>query len=138
MRKALIVDDEGPIRNLIAAVLRRERIPSNTAANGIDALEALRKESFGCVVLDLMMPVMNGREVIEEMLHHRVPRVPVIVVTAAGESGTADLDPDVVKVIIRKPFDVARVVEAVRAFCSDDTDDEIDASWPADSPRVTM
>ena len=61
--------------------------------------------------------------------------------TASGEGGTADLDPEVVKVIIRKPFDVARVVEAVRAFCSDDADDadkELDASWPADSPRVTM
>ena len=141
MRKALIVDDEGPIRNLIAAVLKRERITSSTAPNGIKALDLLRKETFACVVLDLMMPVMNGREVIEEMLHHRVPRVPVIVVTASGEGGTADLDPKVVKVIIRKPFDVARVVEAVRAFCSDDADDadeEVDASWPADAPRVTM
>jgi len=138
MRKALIVDDEGPIRNLIAAVLKRERIPSSTAPNGIEALDLLRKETFACVVLDLMMPVMNGREVIEEMLHHRVPRIPVIVVTASGEGGTADLDPEVVKVIIRKPFDVARVVEAVRAFCSDDADEELDASWPADAPRVTM
>ena len=59
MRKALVVDDEGPIRNLIAAVLKRERIPSSTAPNGIEALDRLRRESFGCVVLDLMMPVMN-------------------------------------------------------------------------------
>ena len=138
MRRALVVDDEGPIRNLIAAVLKRERIPSATASNGLDALELLRKDVFGCVVLDLMMPVMNGREVIDEMLHHRVPRVPVIVVTASGEGGTADLDPEVVKVIIRKPFDVARVVEAVRAFCSDDEPAELDSSWPADAPRVTM
>jgi CheY-like chemotaxis protein len=138
MQRALVVDDEGPIRNLLAAVLKRERIPADTAANGADAVELLRRHTYACVVLDLMMPVMNGREVIDAMLQGRLPQVPVIVVTAAGEGGTADLEPEVVKVIIRKPFDVARVVEAVRAFCAEEPDGDLDADWPADSPRVPM
>ena len=138
MRKALVVDDEGPIRNLIAAVLRRERIQADTAAHGKEAVALIRANDYGCVLLDLMMPVMDGREVIEEMLHHRLPRVPVVVITAAGEGATGDLDPDVVKVIIRKPFDVARVVEAVRAFCMEDSDPEMERDWPADAPRITM
>lgn len=138
MQKALVVDDEAPIRNLLAAVLKRERIPADTAADGADAVALLRRERYGCVVLDLMMPVMNGREVIDEMLRGRLPAVPVIVVTAAGEGGTADLEPEVVKVIIRKPFDVARVVEAVRAFCAEEADEEIDGARPGESPRLTM
>ena len=138
MRKALVVDDEGPIRNLIAAVLRRERIQADTAAHGKEAVDLIRVNDYGCVLLDLMMPVMDGRQVIEEMLHHRIKRVPVVVITAAGEGATADLDPEVVKVIVRKPFDVARVIEAVRAFCMEESDPELDRDWLQDTPRITM
>ncbi|HUP45173.1 MAG TPA: response regulator [Thermoanaerobaculia bacterium] len=138
MRCALVVDDEGPIRNLIAAMLRRERIPADTAGNGIEAVELLRTNRYACVVLDLMMPVMNGRDVIDAMLRHRVPQVPVIVITAAGESAIGDLEPEVVKLIIRKPFEVSRVIETVRAFCAEETDQPLAEDWTTDSPTVTM
>ena len=138
MKRALVVDDEGPIRNLLAAMLRRERIPTDTAGNGSEAIELLTRNRYACVVLDLMMPVMNGRDVIDAMLRHQIPNVPVIVVTAAGESATGDLEPEVVKLIIRKPFDVMRVIEAVRAFCAEEEDGTLDADWPADSPHVPM
>src|SRR5688500_1710081 len=72
MRRALVVDDEAPIRNLLAAVLRRERIPTDTAANGSEALELIEKNEYACVVLDLMMPILTGRDVIDAMLHYRV------------------------------------------------------------------
>lgn len=138
MKRALVVDDEGPIRNLLAAVLRRERIPADTAGNGSEAIDLLRRSHYACVVLDLMMPVMNGRDVIDAMVSHRVPRVPVIVISAAGESATADLDPEVVKLIVRKPFEVSRVIEAVRAFCAEEDDGTLDAEWAADSPTLPM
>jgi two-component system, OmpR family, response regulator ResD len=138
MRRALVVDDEAPIRNLLAAVLRRERISTDTAANGSEALELIEKNEYACVVLDLMMPVMTGRDVIDAMLHHRVPRIPVIVVSAAGENATGDLEPEIVKLIIRKPFEVARLIESVRAFCAEDADGPLDSDWPADSPHVPM
>ena len=138
MKRALIVDDEGPIRNLIAAVLRRERIPADTAGNGSEAMELLRTTDYACVVLDLMMPVMNGRDVIDAMIRHRVARVPVIVITAAGESAVVDLEPEIVKLIIRKPFEVTRVIEAVRAFCAEEDDAPLPDEWPADSPRLPM
>lgn len=138
MRRALVVDDESPIRNLLAAVLRRERIPTDTAANGSEALDLIGKNEYACVVLDLMMPVMTGRDVIDAMLHHRATRIPVIVVSAAGENATGDLEPEIVKLIIRKPFEVARLIESVRAFCAEEADGPLDSDWPADSPRVPM
>jgi two-component system, OmpR family, response regulator ResD len=115
MRRVLIVEDEAAIRNLLAAILRRERITADPAENGREALRQLAKHDYDCIVLDLMMPVMNGREVVE-ILRELPRRPPVILVTAAGDSHTADLPPEVVKLIIRKPFDVGRVVEAVQAF----------------------
>lgn len=123
MKRTLVVDDEGPIRNLIAAVLRRERIPSDTAPDGSVALDLLAKHSYACVVLDLMMPGTNGLAVIDAMSRDLVPRVPVIVSTAAGESVTSDLDPGVVKLIVRKPFDIGKLVDAVRAYCDEPADD---------------
>lgn len=119
MRRTLIVEDEAPIRNLVAAVLRRENIPSHTAANGREALDLMARNSYGCVLLDLMMPIMNGHTVIEQMRLWPEPRPPVIVMTAASDAQIGDLDPAVVKLIIRKPFDVGRVLEAVRAYCAE-------------------
>jgi two-component system, OmpR family, response regulator ResD len=119
MRRVLIVEDEAAIRNLLAAILRRERIIADTAENGREALRLMVKHEYACIVLDLMMPVMNGREVVEA-LRDLPRRPPVILVTAAGDAFTADLPPDVVKLIIRKPFDVGRVVEAVQAFVARD------------------
>lgn len=138
MKRALVVDDETPIRNLLAAVLRRERIPADTAADGAEAAELLTRTNYACVVLDLMMPIMNGRDVIDGMLRNRIPWVPVIVITAAGEGATFDLDPQVVKLIIRKPFEVMRVVEAVRAFCAEADDGDFAADWKADSSTLPM
>ncbi|MGZ8867658.1 MAG: response regulator transcription factor, partial [Thermoanaerobaculia bacterium] len=123
---------------LLAAVLRRERIPADTAADGAEAIEMLTRTSYACVVLDLMMPIMNGRDVIEGMLRHRAPQVPVIVITAAGEGATFDLDPEVVKLIIRKPFEVMRVIEAVRAFCAESEDGDLAPDWRSESSSLPM
>ncbi len=115
--RVLIVEDETPIRNLIAAVLKREHIEADTAENGREALGLLSRRQYACIVLDLMMPVMSGRELVAWLSD--VPnRPPVILLTAATDSLTDDLPPEVVKLIIRKPFDIARVLEAVRAFVS--------------------
>lgn len=119
MQRVLVVEDEAAIRNLLAAVLRRERIHADTAENGREALRLLGKHQYACIILDLMMPIMNGRELVD-ILRELPRRPPVILVTAAGDSFTADLPPDVVKLIIRKPFDVGRVVEAVQAFVTRD------------------
>ena len=123
MRRTLVVDDEGPIRNLIAAVLKRERIPADTAPDGKVAMDLLERNQYACVILDLMMPVANGMAVIDAMSRDVVPRVPVIVATAASEGITSDLDPDVVKLIVRKPFDIGKLVDAVRAYCEEGPDD---------------
>ena len=138
MRRALVVEDEGPIRKLLATLLRREGIFADTASNGREALDMIPQHNYACIVLDLMMPVMGGRGVIDAMSNREIPRIPIIVVTAAGENATLDLDAQIVKLIIRKPFDVTRVVEAVRAFCAEEDDPDLTYDWPADSARPPM
>ncbi|NDJ85993.1 MAG: response regulator [Chloroflexi bacterium] len=82
----LIVDDNEPNRALLAVLLERAGYKAAIAKNGIEALEILRSNDIDLVLLDIMMPGMNGYEVLETMkndpdLHH----IPVVVTSAIGD-----------------------------------------------------
>jgi CheY-like chemotaxis protein len=81
--KILIVDDEAPIRALMRATLTMSGHQVVEASGGEEALEKIKKEDFDLVVLDIMMPVTDGYEVLERV--KAMPSkatLPVIVVTA--------------------------------------------------------
>ncbi|TMK18653.1 MAG: response regulator [Actinobacteria bacterium] len=81
--KILIVDDEAPIRALMRATLTMAGHQVVEAAGGEEALEKIKKENVELIVLDIMMPVTDGYEVLERI--KAIPakaHIPVIVVTA--------------------------------------------------------
>ena len=83
MSKILIVDDEAPIRALMRATLTMAGHTVAEAGGGEEALEKIKKQNFDLVVLDIMMPVTDGYEVLERI--KAIPSrasIPVIVVTA--------------------------------------------------------
>ena len=67
MEEILIVDDEAPIRMALKAAFRKEGISTAEAADGIKALEMIRKEKYQLIILDVMMPRKGGYEVLQEM-----------------------------------------------------------------------
>jgi two-component system, OmpR family, alkaline phosphatase synthesis response regulator PhoP len=67
MKNILIVDDEEAIRDLIAYNLNKEGYTSYTAANGIEALQQLKEHPIDLVLLDVMMPEMDGIEFCTQM-----------------------------------------------------------------------
>lgn len=81
--KILIVDDEAPIRALMRATLSMAGHQVSEASGGEEALAMIKKEKFDLVVLDIMMPVTDGYEVLERIkaMPSRA-HLPVIVVTA--------------------------------------------------------
>lgn len=82
-RTALVVEDESDIRDLIARHLRRADWNVRTAGNGVEALALLEDEHPDVVILDLMMPEMDGFELAERMRDDlRWTNIPIIVVTA--------------------------------------------------------
>ncbi len=83
MAKVLVVDDEPNIREVVGLYLRRDGHTVVSAANGEEALEVFRKCKPDLVVLDLMLPKINGLEVCRRMQSER--RVPLIMLTAKGE-----------------------------------------------------
>jgi len=83
-RRVLVVDDDPDIRAVLSDVLGATGYEVATAGHGREALELLRAQPFGLVVLDLMMPVMTGWEFREAQLGDpAIAHVPVIVVSAA-------------------------------------------------------
>lgn len=120
----LVVEDDPSIRSLIASALRRRRLRLMTASNGAEALEHLQNQEWLVLVLDLMMPVVTGWEVIGWLAEHpaRRPKT-VIVVSATERSHLAQLDPSVVNAVIFKPFDIMQLSAYVKASCDLQHDD---------------
>lgn len=100
----LIVDDEKLIREGIQRLLARENLRLTLAENGARAWQLLQQESYDLVLLDLMMPEMNGLELLE-LLHEKMPDQIVLIITGHA---TVELAVEAMKRgaydIITKPF----------------------------------
>src|SRR5712691_4212628 len=116
--RALIVEDDPPIRRLLDKLLARHNVLTDTVSDGRAALEKLRAQHYSVVVLDLMVPEINGFQVIE-FLKREQPGTPVAVVSAVSQQALTNLDLDVVKLVISKPFDVDEFTKAVLALCAE-------------------
>ena len=79
----LLVDDEENIRNLLGAYLKKEGYNIFHSENGVKALEVLNREPIQLVVLDIMMPVMDGFETLKQIRNKW--DVPVIMLSAKAE-----------------------------------------------------
>ena len=80
MKKILIVEDDNTIINLIREILEKERYKIYSAYSGTEALIILERENIDLILLDLMLPGINGEQVIE-----KVKDIPIIVISAKVE-----------------------------------------------------
>jgi len=113
-KRVLIVDDDDAIRALLFTILRRRRFAVDAARNGVEALARLRRCSYCVILLDLMMPLKSGWEVLDELQRMPADTRPMVIVLTAGNE-PRDLDPTLVAASIRKPFDVEMLMETVMA-----------------------
>ena len=108
----LIIDDEPPIRALLARVALRAGFDVDTAKDGVEALEMFARKTYAIAIVDLMMPRLSGYELVQK-ISTLVPRPTVIVATALTNSDVASLDDSLVRRVIRKPFDIHAVAKAL-------------------------
>ncbi|HEY0143754.1 MAG TPA: response regulator [Thermoanaerobaculia bacterium] len=108
--RILVVDDDAAIRSLLRLVASRAGFEVHVAADGKQAMALITSERYDVMLLDLMMPVMSGYEVLAQL--DGIPSAPpVIIVSAMVESRPSALDSARVQGILHKPFDVERVVQ---------------------------
>jgi len=116
--RALLVEDDAGIRRLVERLLERRGIDVDSATDGETALAKLGSSHYKILILDLMVPKVNGFQIIDYIREHKLD-LPVAVVSAVSQQALTRLDLDIVKVVIPKPFDVDEFTKAVLALCED-------------------
>ena len=115
MERVLVVDDDAELCQLVTRFLTREGFEIDWAPNGGAGVERARAESYSLIMLDVMMPDMDGFEALRRIRKHS--HTPVLMLTARGdtldrilglEMGADDYLP--------KPFDPAELVARIRAI----------------------
>jgi len=113
-KRVLVVDDDDGTRKLLSAVLLGRGLVVDEAGDGEEALALIESQPYGVIVLDLLMPVIDGFAVVEK-LSALTPRPVVLVVTGAAHNVVDQLDAATVHGIIRKPFDAEEIANVVAA-----------------------
>ena len=112
----LVVDDDPAIRGLVGDALRSEGYLVDLAAHGREALEAMRARKPSTVVLDLMMPVMDGFSFMEACHLERLCEGVHIVVISAVYDALQRISEMPITACIAKPFDLDDLVRTVGRF----------------------
>ena len=111
----LVVDDQVEIRDTLQTALDDEGFTVETAANGQEALAVLERWQPCVILLDLMMPVMDGWTFREEQ-RRTGSTVPVVLLSAAGRLDEQQRALGAAAVI-PKPFDIDRVITTIEQVC---------------------
>jgi CheY-like chemotaxis protein len=113
--RVLIADDDPSIRRLLETLVRREQIGVDSASDGGEAIALLEKNEYGVILLDLMMPNVNGFGVIEWLrANPRQEKAVVFVISAYADEAIKQVDTGIVAGVIHKPFDVSDVASLIR------------------------
>ncbi len=115
----LVVDDDDAIRTMVERVLRREQFEVESARDGFEAIEKLTRNDYATVLLDLMMPRVDGHGVLRFLEQHPAP-APVIVMTANMQGGSEAAEARPVFRVLSKPFDISQLIEHVRQCAEDE------------------
>lgn len=118
MPRILVVDDDSQVREMLAEMLRRVGHDLATAATGRDGLEALRDGPFDIVILDMIMPDMNGVDTIR-LIRSEHPTVAVVALSGGGSFKRFDLLEQAeelgVEAVLTKPVDWEEITTAVES-----------------------
>jgi CheY-like chemotaxis protein len=114
----LVADDEPEVRSLILALLEDEGYRVVVAANGRAALEAVERRRPDLILMDIMMPMMDGREAVRRLrARPELASVPIILMSAV----TSDALQPGVQAFVPKPFDLDYLLGAIDRLLDEST-----------------
>lgn len=115
MTRILVVDDEVQMRQLLTIYLQQYSYQIEEATNGQEAVQLVKQKEYDLIILDVMMPVMDGWQALEEI--RSMTDVPVLMLTAKGEieDKVAGLTTGADDYLV-KPFEEAELVARIQAL----------------------
>jgi DNA-binding response OmpR family regulator len=139
--KILIIEDEKSLVDLLLTKLEKEGYEIRAALDGAEGLKEIKKFSPDLILLDIVMPKMNGYEVLEKM-HQEKIKIPVIIISNSGQPVEIEKTTKLGAIdhLVKTEFSAADVLEKVHK-CLHDQDGEVDekkaaAITPKESKEV--
>jgi CheY-like chemotaxis protein len=113
-KKVLVVDDDDAIRTMVERVLLRERFQVDCARDGHEAIEKLSQNDYGTIVLDLMMPRIDGLGVLRFLETARPETTRSVIVMTANIQGAEEAaQTKPIFRVVSKPFDITQLIRHV-------------------------
>ena len=119
MTRVLVVDDDATIRSVVSELLEDEGYVVDNASNGAHALQRARDAPPAAILLDLMMPVLDGWGFLRARRHQGICLgVPVVVMSAAHglQEVTMRLAQLGVRAVLAKPFDAVALIALIQHY----------------------
>lgn len=114
-KRVLIVEDHSSVRALLRVMLEGEGYRCLEAGDGVEALQAAQSKKPDLIMLDLMMPEVDGEKVIQEIRGRAdISSIPIVVVTAREEGIERISDVVGAANVFMKPFDEGKLIARVR------------------------
>ena len=134
MAKILIIEDDPLMSRLYQKVFKFENYDVAFAANGREGIEQAVKDKPTLILLDIMMPVMNGLEVLEKLkANPDTKAIPVVVLTnlAGTQDAETALAKGAVKYIVKSEYEPKEVVQMIKEILAGYTRNEVPKSASA-------
>ena len=116
--RILVVEDDTDLRRSLIEVLEDEGYEVSSARDGQEALDQLEGPAPQAILLDLMMPGMDGWTFrSRQRSDPRLARIPTVVISAAYAGDARGVAPLAADAFLQKPFDVASLIETLKKVC---------------------
>ncbi len=117
VKKILVVDDEEDVLKMVAFILRKKGYTVLCALNGREGLDLTQKETPDLIILDLLMPVMDGTEVAKRLKSDsKLKNIPIIILTASSDRIDEKVKECKAQGYILKPFDYQELLKKAEEF----------------------
>jgi CheY-like chemotaxis protein len=115
-KRVLVVDDDPVIRRLLVWTLEQHSLTVDQAGDGVEALALIKEHQYSVILLDLLMPLLDGFGVLTALDGPSMVSPPVVLVITGADRRLVDhLDPQRIHGIVRKPFDPDELASLVVA-----------------------
>lgn len=120
MTKVLVVDDDPAILDICADLLESEGYDVALAANGQQAINQMGTNAPDVVLMDIMMPVLNGVEACRRMkADPETARIPVVLMSARTNLNRQNQELDSADALLAKPFDINHLLDTIQELLSE-------------------